>query len=100
MAKFDQKLTKHIAHLAKIPIGEKEAKELTKAFKETLKVVDELQKLNVKDTEPTHQVTGLSNVWREDKIQEEQMFSQEEALANAPKKYHGYFVVERIIDQE
>lgn len=97
MAKIDRQLTKHVAKLANIPITETEAEELASAFSETLIVVDELQKLAVDDTEPTHQVTGLTNVTRDDVIDKEKMFTQEQALANASKTYQGFFVVPRIL---
>lgn len=100
MANFDQQLTTHIAHLAKIPISKKETEQLTQAFQETLEVVDQLQSLDVENVEPSHQVTGLTNVWREDKVDQDAMFTQEQALANAPQQHQGYFVVERIIDLE
>lgn len=100
MGKIDKKLTKHVANLANIPISDQEAEILTNAFDETLKVVDKLQSLDVGKTEPSHQVTGLVNVWREDKVIEEQMFTQKQALANAPRKHDGYFVVDRIINKE
>ena len=97
MAKIDRQLTKHVAKLANIPITETEAEELASAFSETLIVVDELQKLAVDDTEPTHQVTGLTNVTRDDVVDKEKMFTQEQALANASKTYQGFFVVPRIL---
>ncbi len=86
-----------MAKLANIPITETEAEELASAFSETLIVVDELQKLAVDNTEPTHQVTGLTNVTRDDVVDKEKMFTQEQALANASKTYQGFFVVPRIL---
>ena len=97
MAKINKQLTKHVAKLANIPITETEAEELASAFSETLIVVDELQKLAVDNTEPTHQVTGLTNVTRDDVVDKEKMFTQEQALANASKTYQGFFVVPRIL---
>lgn len=90
---------KHIANLANIPITTREQQELAAAFSETLAVVDNLLKINIKNIEPTHQVNDLENVLREDKVDEERMFSQEEALANAARTHEGYFVVPRVIDE-
>jgi len=45
------------------------------------------------------QVTGLENATREDEVQEERMFTQEEALRNAPRTHNGYFVVDQILDK-
>lgn len=99
MAKINQKTTKHIAQLANIPVQDEEIGPLTQAFTETLQVVDQLQTLSVEDIEPSHQVTGLSNVTRPDEVDENSMFSQQQALANAPRQHRGYFVVSRIIEK-
>jgi aspartyl/glutamyl-tRNA(Asn/Gln) amidotransferase C subunit len=96
-ANINQDLVKHVAQLANIPLAENDAEQLTAAFIETLKVVDQLQALEVKAVEPSHQVTGLTNAWRQDEVKPDQMFSQEQALANAPRQHQGYFVVEQIL---
>lgn len=99
MTKIDQQLTKHIAQLAHIPISDEEATDLADAFKETLHVVDKLQQLDVSQVEPTHQVTGLTNVTRPDQVNTKRMLSQKQALANAQKTHNGYFVVPRILEK-
>jgi aspartyl-tRNA(Asn)/glutamyl-tRNA(Gln) amidotransferase subunit C len=89
----------HIAQLAQLPITSAEEKSLEKAFDETIKVIDNMQQLDVEGVEPTHQVTGLVNVLREDVVEEKRMFTQEEALSNAKKTHQGFFVVDQLIDQ-
>jgi aspartyl-tRNA(Asn)/glutamyl-tRNA(Gln) amidotransferase subunit C len=91
---------KHIAVLANIPITDQEEKKLEAAFEETLHVVSELKAVDVTGVEPTFQVTGLENVMREDVISEEDMFTQEEALANAKQTHEGYFMVPAVINQD
>lgn len=95
-----KKQIKHIADLANIPVSDKEQDQLRNAFEETLNTIAELQSVDIIGVEPTHQVTGFENVLREDVIDEENMFTQDEALANAPEKYNGYFVVPRIIEEK
>lgn len=90
----------HIAQLAAIPVSDAEATQLADAFDETLEVVANLQSLDTSKTEPTHQVTGLENVLREDIVNEPHMLTQKEALANAAHTHNGYIVVPRIIDQD
>ena len=97
MAKISIDLVKHMAHLAKIPVTPKEEKNLAEGFNKTLDVVDELFNVDVKDVEPTHQVTGLENVFREDKVNENKMLLQEEALSGTKNKHNGYFVVPQIL---
>lgn len=95
---IDKKLVKHIAGLANIPISSQEEKNLVNDFLETLKAVDELQQVDIDGVELTHQVTGLKNITREDEVNEENMFTQKQALVNASRAHDGFFVVERVIN--
>ena len=90
----------HIAQLANIPITQDEEAKLAKAFEETLETINDLQQVDIKNVQPTHQVTGLTNVLREDVVDTERTFSQEEALANTKQSWNEYFVVNQILDQE
>ncbi len=89
-----------MAALANIPITEQEEVQLAAAFTETITLVEKLSSLDTEDVEPTHQVTGLENVWREDTVNSEKMFSQDQALANAPQTHDGFFVVPQVINQD
>lgn len=91
---------KHVASLATIPVSDKDVTMLQGAFEETLAVISNLQELDTTSVEPTHQVTGLENVLREDEINKKRMFTQAEAVANADKTHQGYFVVPQIIEQD
>ncbi len=91
---------KKIAKLAHIPVTAKEEERLAKGFQATLKTVDTLFSVDVQGVEPTSQVTGLENVFREDEIDGSRRFTQEQALANAPRKHNGYFVVDQILEDE
>ncbi len=87
-----------IAKLANIPVTPEEKKELAAGFNKVISVLDQLKTIDVKTVEPTHQVTGLENVTREDEVDVTRMFTQEQALANAPKKHNGFFVVDRVLE--
>lgn len=100
MSSITKQTIKHVAKLANIPVSEKESSNLAQAFQETLKVVDELKQVDVENVEPTHQVTGLTNVTRPDKVIPQQMLSQKQALANAKNTYEGYIVVPRIFEKD
>lgn len=100
MAKISTNLVNHIANLAKIPVTEKEKEDLSNGFNKALDVVDELFKVDVKNIEPTHQVTGLENVLREDEVDEKKIFTQEQALSNTKNKHNGYFVVDQILAED
>lgn len=100
MTKITTDTVKHMSKLAKIPVSEKEETELAKGFNKTLEAVDELFKVDINGVEPTHQVTGLKNVFREDKVDEKKMLRQEQALSNTKKKHEGYFVVDQILAED
>ncbi len=98
MTTMNKALVHHIAALANIPLTENQEEKLAQGFVTTLKVVDRLMEVDTKGIEPTHQVTGLENVWREDEVDASRTFTQEEALANAKTTHQGYFVVPRVIE--
>ena len=90
----------HVSQLANIPITEDETTSFAQAFEETLDVIENLTELDTSNTESTHQVTGLENIFREDEVNPETMFSQDQALANTTQTHEGYFLVDRIIDND
>lgn len=89
----------NIARLTQMSPSDEELENLTEAFAETLDVVNQLRELDVKSIEPTHQVTGLTNVMREDRVIKEFSYTQQEALANAKKIHNGYFMVPRVLEK-
>lgn len=94
------KTVSHISKLANIPITSQEEKKLAVGFTETMKVVDKLFTVDVEGVEPTHQVTGLENILREDEIDTMRTFSQEQALSNSTRNHNGFFVVNQVIEQD
>lgn len=99
-AVFTPQIVHHIAQLANLSVTPTEEETLSKAFAETIDVVAKMADLDTTKIEPTHQVTGLENVLREDEVISEQMFTQDEALANAARSHAGFFVVPQVIDQK
>lgn len=96
---FTPEEVKHIAILAHIPLTPQQEIKLAQEFTETLRVVDRLNEVDVNNIEPTNQVTGLTNIFREDVVDTKRMFSQELALSNAKHTHNGFFVVNQILDQ-
>jgi aspartyl/glutamyl-tRNA(Asn/Gln) amidotransferase C subunit len=88
-----------IAGLANIPVTSEEKKKFSAGFTKTIQAVELLGSVDVSEAKDVH-VTGLTNIVREDVIDTSRMFSQEEALRNAKSTDNGYFVVDRIIDEE
>ncbi len=100
MTKINSPIVDHIAKLAKIPLSEDEKDNFATGFTKTLEVVDKLFKVDVSDIEPTHQVAGLKNILREDKVNEEKMLPQKKALSNTKNQHDGYFVVDQILAED
>jgi|SRR3989344_5064015 len=90
----------HIAKLANLNIAEVESVKLQKQFKETLREVDKLKKLNTMTVAGTYHVTGVKNVLRGDSIDRERLLSQDAALSTAKKVFNGYFVVPAIFNEK
>lgn len=84
----------HIAKLANLPLTKTEEELFSKQLSYTLSYVEQLDEVETKEIEPTAQVTGLINVFREDVITPG--LSQEDALKNAPAQYKGFFKVKAI----
>ncbi len=87
----------HVAKLANLPLDEKHLQILGKQLTETLLYIDRLNEISTEDVEPTSQVTGLTNVTRDDTVSDS--LPQEEALENAPETYNGYIVVNAIFEE-
>jgi aspartyl-tRNA(Asn)/glutamyl-tRNA(Gln) amidotransferase subunit C len=90
---------KHLAKLTSVTVSDDQSKQLEQQFVDTLKVVKKLEELDTSKINPTPQVTGLINIFREDVIDLDRQLSQSLALKNAKHTYHGYFVVPAIMDR-
>jgi len=93
-------IIQHVASLAHIPLTPAEEKLFAQGFTTTMKVVDQLNSVDVQHIEPLHQVTGLWNVLRDDEVDASRMFTQEQVCMNAHQSHNGYIVVEQILDQK
>lgn len=89
---------KKIAQLANLQVSDQEVDLFAKQFSSTIEVINELNEIDTQNVNATYQVTGLQNITREDEISPENTLSQEKALINAKNTHQGYFVVNRIID--
>lgn len=89
-----------IAKLSNLKISPEEEKKFGKQFEETIKVIDELNELKTDKTKITYQVTGLTNITREDEIDATNALTQAEALSGAKKTLNGFFVVNKILDKD
>ncbi|MCX6782728.1 MAG: Asp-tRNA(Asn)/Glu-tRNA(Gln) amidotransferase subunit GatC [Candidatus Levybacteria bacterium] len=95
MSKID---ISRIAKLANIPLDDENKNKLEEQLLETIYYIESLQEINTDGKEPTNQVTGLKNIFREDIISKS--FSQEESLRNSSCTEKGMFKVKAILSSD
>ena len=93
--KVDKELILKVAENARLRLSNKEVEEFLPQLQEILDAFSKLEKVDVKDIEPSFQPIKMSNVFREDK--KENCLGQEDALSNTKHKKDGYFKGPRII---
>ena len=86
---------RYIASLARLRFTEEEERIVAKQMSEILDYMAKLGELDTSDVSPMTHVLELSNVLREDEVQER--ISTGEALSNAPDADAEYFRVPKVI---
>ncbi len=86
----------HVAKLANLPLSEKELLLFRSQLSQVLDYVNQLQRLETKDTPPTFQVSGKTNALREDKVDPQRTLISDQALTNAKEKNKGLFATKAI----
>ncbi|MFH1668284.1 MAG: Asp-tRNA(Asn)/Glu-tRNA(Gln) amidotransferase subunit GatC, partial [Candidatus Komeilibacteria bacterium] len=89
--KLSKKEVEHIAQLARLKLTDEDMATYSQQLSDILDYVDKMQTVDTKDVEPTSQVTGLTNVMREDKIIESGI--NEELVSLSPDSDNGYVKV-------
>ncbi|HBC73075.1 MAG: Aspartyl/glutamyl-tRNA(Asn/Gln) amidotransferase subunit C [Candidatus Amesbacteria bacterium GW2011_GWB1_47_19] len=89
---------RHIARLANLTLTDAESRKFTSQFSDTLSTIDVINELDTSDTPITYQVTGLTNCFREDKIDTGRILTQQAALSNSASIHNGYFMVSAIFE--
>jgi aspartyl-tRNA(Asn)/glutamyl-tRNA(Gln) amidotransferase subunit C len=87
----------HIALLSRIELTEEEKSNFSDQLSHILEYVGQLEKLDTKDVSVTSRVSDLKNVLADDKVMECQI-SQNDLLANVPKKHDDYVEVKAILE--
>ena len=96
MSKIGTTEVKRIAKLARIGLTDEEVAQMSVELGNILEFVQQLSAVDITDTLPTDQVTGLEDVWREDVVRPS--MPREQLLANAPAQKKGYIVVKRVLE--
>lgn len=87
---------RRLAQLSNLQLAENEVESLTHDIGEILTYIEQLSEIDTSQIEPTYQVTGLENVWREDVV-EESSVSRETLLALAPESANNQVKVPKVL---
>ncbi len=96
MAKLTHEDILHLAKLARLQLNDEEISQFQNEISDILTYVEQLQSVDVSQLEPTSQVTGLTNVTRDDEIRR-LPYTQTELFSNTPEMEDGYIKVKRVL---
>lgn len=96
MAKLTPQDVLKLARLARLQLTEEELHKYSDELTAILKYVEQLSSVDTKGVEPTSQVTGLTDVTREDEVIDYGT-SQEDLLKNLPAREKNYIKVKRVL---
>ena len=85
----------YVAHLARLDLDEESIDKFAGQIDEILGYIEKLNQVDTKDIRPTSHAIFLTNAFRED--EEGSHLDRERALANAPDKEDGNFVVPKVV---
>lgn len=87
---------KHLATLSNIRLSEDEAASLRQDLTNILDYIEQLGELDTDNVEPTYQVTGLKNVWRDDIVDDTNVL-REDLLNLAPDQRNNQIKVPKVL---
>jgi aspartyl-tRNA(Asn)/glutamyl-tRNA(Gln) amidotransferase subunit C len=96
MAKLTREDILKLAQLARLDLSEAEISEYTAELSAILQYVEQLQAVDVDGLKPTNQVTGLTNVSRDD-VAKDYGYAAKDLLKNVPQKQGDLIKVKRML---
>lgn len=97
MKNIDKAVVKHVAHLARLLLDDKELDLHSSQLTSILSYISKLNEVDTKGVPPTsHALPTLKNVFRTDFLKPS--LGTDEALANAPSREGKFFKVPQIIE--
>ena len=96
MAKLTRDDVLKLARLARLELTDDEVEQYSGELSKILEYVEQLAAVDVEGLEPTHQVSGLTNVMRADKIRD-YGYQSSELLKNVPETKDGQIKVKRML---
>jgi aspartyl-tRNA(Asn)/glutamyl-tRNA(Gln) amidotransferase subunit C len=86
----------HLAQLSSLELNDSEIDGLQTDISNILGYIDQLSQLDTTGVDPTYQVTGLENVWRDDTVIDYGI-SREDLLALAPESADNQIKVPKVL---
>ena len=87
---------RHLAQLSNLQLADDEVENLRGDLENILGYIEQLGKLDTTGVEPTYQVTGLENVWRDDEVQTSSV-TRERLLSLAPEQADNSVKVPKVL---
>ena len=87
---------RHLAHLSSLQMSDAEVESLRADIEKIINYINQLDELDTDDVEPTYQVTGLQNVWRDDEIIDSSV-SRQQLLALAAEQSDNCVKVPKVL---
>jgi len=104
MSKITKDEVTKIAKLARIELTDKEKEKFSGQLSEILNYVEQLNQTDTSKVSETSQVTGLTNVYREDvaseltQVDKDKNKNREKLLNNAPDQQNDYIKVKAVLE--
>ena len=97
MKTIDSKTVKHVAHLARLELNDKELQQYSSQLASILSYISKLNEIDTTNVIPTsHALSTLKNVFRKDVLKKS--LETDDALKNAPSNEGDFFKVPQIIE--
>ena len=93
---IEKNQVKKVAKLSRISLDESKVESLSKDLNSIINFVEQLNKLDTKDTKPLSSVIDKTLKPRNDKVNDGKI--KEEILKNSPNKNEDFFIVPKVIE--
>ena len=87
---------RHLAQLSSLQMSDAEVESLRADIEKIINYINQLDELDTEGVEPTYQVTGLQNVWRDDEIIDSSV-SRQQLLALAAEQSDNCVKVPKVL---
>jgi len=87
---------RHLAQLSSLQMSDAEVESLRADIEKIINYINQLDELDTDGVEPTYQVTGLQNIWRDDEIIDSSV-SRRQLLALAAEQSDNCVKVPKVL---